>query len=173
MGKKPAHLAAVPKFEEQAEKMRTDFLKEMRDAYRWQKQCLGERIEQLRLNREAMPLLQELGFEIETQDYGTDLLWLYIDLGSACKGGLKGKAAVEGQKAMIAKALKCHLEEQGMEVSDGKKGLARVTLKPAKYPGIRISYIDKLPTNGQCKIVERVSEGRRKSKYYDIVCDAR
>lgn len=67
----------------------------------------------------------------------------------------------------IRRVLECPLKKRGTYIENSRRKTVKVTLEPEKYPGIQITYIQKLPKDAKCKIV------RKRQRYTStaLVCE--
>ena len=61
------------------------------------------------------------------------------------------------------------MEEHGKEVANGRRGLVKITRKPAGDDRVVVEYLDRLPENGRCRIRKKTSRASR-STYHRVEC---
>ncbi len=163
--------AQLPNINDQITSLRRAHDAEMREIRQSRQEALARRIASLEANRQACALLDAAGIELFQYDWAEPCESIQIRLGDAYASRTDRKR-VQGTLKLIAATLGCHLDENGKYIRDGKRRVVEITLRPAKYPGIAITYADRLPKdgNGRCKIVK---SRRKKSSYvdYDLVCE--
>lgn len=165
----PVTSTSLPNINEQVARLRKEYREELRSHRRLYRENLRVRIANIESNRQAAALLDAAGFEVGTSSYGEPGEWLYVKLGDGYSTRANQRR-VEAAKLLIAQTLGCHLEEYDKKVSNGRKREVTITLRPSKFPGVRVEFLAKLPPEARCKIVKN---RHRSSSYvtYDVVCE--
>lgn len=129
----------------------------------------AETTARLEENRLALQLLAPLALDAEiTSNYTNPGKWLYVELGIGYdrKGRTTNHDRVQDALRMIAATLQGHWEEPSKEVSNGRKGEIRVSLRHSKFKGVVVKYYDRIgkePSEKpqRCKLVRQVENTRR------------
>jgi hypothetical protein len=121
----------------------------------------------IELNYQAAALLDAAGFDLDLPSYAS-MKHVKVDLGQK-PWTKRGKAEFCRRLNLIRRTLDCPLKPDGkcLASSRGRGRWLQVTLRPTEFPGVKVTYQEKLPKGPQvrCKIV------RRKYSYKELVCE--